>query len=44
MRSYIEILKELQQTVDSDSLPTEERMNINKIIMHLVNLLWQWSD
>lgn len=44
MRSYLEIIKELSQTVKSDVIPEEDRTKINALISQLLNLLLKYSD
>lgn len=43
MRSYLEILKELHKTVDSDIIPEEEKAKIKQKIHELLNMLWKYS-
>jgi hypothetical protein len=44
MRSYLEIIKELSQTVKSDVIPKDDRAKINALISQLLNLLLKYSD
>lgn len=44
MRSYLEIIKELSQTVKSDVIPDGDRAKINVLISQLLNLLLKYSD
>ena len=44
MRSYLEIIKELNNTVKSDNIPKEDREKISQCIQKLMDLLWKYSD
>jgi hypothetical protein len=44
MRSYLEILKELNETVKSDKIPRDDEEKIKNLINELVSLLWKYSD
>lgn len=44
MRSYLEIIKELTNTVRSDNIPNADRAKINNLIQQLMDLLWKYSD
>lgn len=44
MRSYLEILDELKQTVDTDAIPKNDKQKIDKAIQQLFELLWKYSD
>ena len=44
MRSYLEIIKELSQTVKADTIPEEDRAKINALISQLLNLLLKYLD
>lgn len=44
MRSYLEILNELADTVESDAIPKEDKAKIQKQLQVLFNLLWKYSD
>ena len=44
MRSYLEILNEIKETIDTDIIPSEDKEKINKAVENLFNLLWKYSD
>lgn len=44
MRSYLEILMELQKTVNADKIPLDNLERINMHIQELVRMLWKYSD
>ncbi len=44
MRSYVDILNELTDTVESDAIPKEDKFEIQKQLQVLFNLLWKYSD
>ena len=44
MRSYLEILNELMETVDTDAIPEADKQTIKKQIRVLFDLLWKYSD
>lgn len=44
MRSYLEIIKELSQTVESDVIPDGDKAKIKALISQLLNLLFKYSD
>jgi len=45
MRSYLEILKELAQTINTDEcIPESERTEIITHTNKLFDLLWKYSD
>lgn len=44
MRSYLEILTELKDTVLSDNIPERYKAEILKLIDALMNVLWEFSD
>ena len=44
MRSYVDILNELADTVESDAIPNEDKAEIQKQLQVLFNLLWKYSD
>lgn len=44
MRSYLEIIEELSQTVESDIIPDGDKAKIKALITKLFNLLWKYSD
>lgn len=44
MRSYLEILNELKETLDSDIIPKKEKERINRLLEQLLELLWKYSD
>lgn len=44
MRSYLEIIKELSKTINSDvSIPAKDRAKINGYVNKLLDLLWKYS-
>ena len=44
MRCYLEIIKELTNTVRSDNIQNADRAKINNLIQQLMDLLWKYSD
>lgn len=44
MRSYIEILTELKNTVNADNIPHKDEVIIHQMINDLMNVLWDYSD
>ena len=45
MRSYLEIINELTETVNADvCIPTKDRKVIHATIKLLLNLLWKYSN
>jgi hypothetical protein len=44
MRSYLEIIKELSNTVGSDNIPSSDREKITALIQQLMDVLWKYSD
>lgn len=44
MRSYLEIIKELNATVKSDNIPSADREEIYGLVSQLMDLLWKYSD
>lgn len=44
MRSYLEILNELMETVETDIIPYNEKKTIKKQIRALFDLLWKYSN
>jgi hypothetical protein len=44
MRSYLEILNELMETVESDIIPKNEKETIKEQIRALLDTLWKYSD
>ena len=45
MRSYVEILTELKNTILNDTMiPNHIQIKIMKIVDALFNLLWKYSD
>ena len=44
MRSYLEILTELKETVLSDNIPERYRAGILGLIDALMKELWEYSD
>lgn len=43
MRSYLEILNELMETIESDSIPEDEKETIKAQIRVVFDLLWKYS-
>ena len=44
MRSYVEILTELKETVTSDIIPDSCKTTVLNMIDRLMRLLWPYSD
>ena len=44
MRSYLEIINELKETLKTDNIPSEDKRKINEAIQKLCELLWEYSD
>ena len=44
MSSYLEILNELKETIESDTISKEDKEEINDVIQQLFALLWKYSD
>lgn len=44
MRSYLEILNELMESVETDSIPKTEKEHIKEKMRELLDLLWKYSD
>ena len=44
MRSYLEILNELMETVETDIIPENEKKIIKEQIRALLGLLWKYSN
>ena len=44
MRSYLEILNELMETVETDIIPENEKEIIKEQIRVLLDLLWKYSN
>lgn len=44
MRSYLEILNELKETVDTDCIPEDDKKEIDNTLNKLFDLLWNYSD
>lgn len=43
MRSYLDILNELMEAVESDVMPDEDKQRIKEKLQNLLDLLWQYS-
>lgn len=43
MRSYLEILNELMETIETDSIPKADEKKIINLIHQLCDLLWKYS-
>lgn len=45
MRSYLDILTELKDTIDDDDLiPKAVKEDIESLLENLFNILWKYSD
>lgn len=44
MRSYLDILNELKETLDADVIPANDKQKIDKTLQQLLMLLWPYSD
>ncbi len=44
MHSYLEILTELQETIEFDSIPKSDADKIKRRLKELFDLLWKYSD
>lgn len=44
MRSYLEVITELADTVESDNIPEKDKAEINLHIQQLMGLLLKYSD
>lgn len=44
MRSYLDILDELSEIVESDIIPQKEKESIRQKIQELFNMLWPYLD
>lgn len=44
MRSYLEILNELKETLDTDIIPKADKDKIDDTLQQLFDLLWKYSD
>ena len=43
MRSYLEILNELQEAIDTDSIIPQDKKKIDNLLKQLFDLLWEYS-
>ena len=43
-RSYLEILNELKETLETDVIPKEDKNKINNTLQQLFYLLWKYSN
>ena len=43
-RSYLDILNELKETIDTDSIPKQDKQKIDNALQRLFDLLWVYSD
>ena len=43
MRSYLDILNELMEAVESDVMLDEDKQRIKEKLQNLLDLLWQYS-
>ena len=44
MRSYLEIINELMETVATDKIPEVDKEKINDLIQQLADMIWKYSD
>ena len=44
MRSYLEIVNELTDAIESDNIDTNDKAKLNKLLDELTNVLWKYSD
>lgn len=44
MRSYLEILNELKETLETDCIPENDKKIIDDTLEKLFDLLWNYSD
>lgn len=44
MRSYLEIINELMETVATDDIPEVDKEKINDLIQQLADMIWKYSD
>jgi hypothetical protein len=44
MRSYLDILNELMETIETDIIPEDEKEIIKEQIRVLLDLLWKYSN
>lgn len=44
MRSYLEILNELRETIEPDSIPESDEIEIYRHLEELFDLLFKYSD
>ena len=44
MRSYLEILNELKETLETDCIPANDKKIIDDTLEKLFDLLWNYSD
>lgn len=44
MRSYLDILNELMETIETDIIPENEKEIIKEQIRVLLDLLWKYSN
>lgn len=44
MRSYLEIINELMETVATGNIPEVDKEKINDLIQQLADMIWKYSD
>lgn len=45
MRSYLEVLNELRETMESDvCMPESDKAKADKLLRQVFDLLWKYSD
>ena len=44
MRSYLEILNELKETLETDNIPKKDKSIIDDKIQELFDMLWEYSN
>ena len=44
MRSYLEIMNELKETLETDNIPKEDKSKIDDVFQQLFELLWKYCD
>ena len=43
MCSYLEILNELKETLETDVIPKDDKQEIDEVLQRLFELLWKYS-
>ena len=44
MRSYLDILTEINEAIESDSIPANDKLKITQHVLALLELLLKYSD